>query len=260
MIFLSFFYIFQIKEKLAATGAINHTCQSTELLIPDPETPISERLEPLPRKSSKKSVQEEERLLSTIAAREEQSIAFQTRVLEMLAPTKANERTTYADWAKEVMINIHPSLWLRFQRECTNLLYTYQEKTEDLLRPKVAQQQQFAFTPQPPIQRFPRSDSGLSLNNMWQPPPNQWPTSTSIQPTMSGWGSQNSPWVQAQVTDNQHLMTTSSGPLPTMLPMGSSCCADSQPEQQVFSLGKVIRETIGTPESLSECDVTTQSE
>ena len=83
--------------------------------------------------STKKAIQEEERLLSDIVSRGEQSMSFQSKVLEMLAPPKAKERTVYADWAKEVIIGLHPSLWLKFQRECSNLLYSYQEKSAQLL-------------------------------------------------------------------------------------------------------------------------------
>ena len=238
-----------IKQKLEARGAVDNTDQCTEALSTDPETTATERLEPPPRKSARKSTQEEERLLNSIATREEQSIAFQTRVLEMLAPAKATERTTYADWAKEVMISIHPSLWLRFQRECSNLLYTYQEKSEEMLRPQAAQH--FAFPSQPQFQTFQRTDNTSSLNSMWQPPPHQWPS--SVQPT-SVWGSQNSAWVQAQMTDNQQVITTSTGPSPT--PLSTANC-DNPPSQQTLSLGKVIRETIGTD---YECSVTTQSE
>lgn len=62
-------------------------------------------------------------------------MAFQTKVLEMLAPPNKTERTAYSDWTKEMMINLHPSLWLKFQREFINMLYTYKEKSEELLYP-----------------------------------------------------------------------------------------------------------------------------
>lgn len=41
------------------------------------------------------------------------------------------------------MIILHPSLWLKFQREFINKLYTYKEKSEELLYP-VANQQLFS--------------------------------------------------------------------------------------------------------------------
>ncbi|WAR19145.1 LOW QUALITY PROTEIN: hypothetical protein MAR_000983 [Mya arenaria] len=53
--------------------------------------------------------QEEKRLLSNIAEREEQFIAFETKELALLASSNFTERTRYADWAKEVMVNIHPA-------------------------------------------------------------------------------------------------------------------------------------------------------
>lgn len=70
-------------------------------------------------------------------------MVFQTKVLEMLAPPNTTERTAYADWTKEMMINLHPSLWLKFQREFINKLYTYKEKSKELLYP-VANQQLFS--------------------------------------------------------------------------------------------------------------------
>lgn len=56
-------------------------------------------------------------------------MAFQTKDSEMLAPLNATQSTAYADWTKEVMDNLLPSL-----------LYTYQEKSEDLLHPFANQQ------------------------------------------------------------------------------------------------------------------------
>ena len=95
------------------------------------------------RTSTKNDIQEEERLLSEIVSRGEQSMSFQSKVLEMLAPVKATEKTAYADLAKKVMVGLHPLLWLQFQRECSNLLYTYQEKTAQLLHSVTQQQQQY---------------------------------------------------------------------------------------------------------------------
>ena len=47
-----------------------------------------------------------------------ESIAFQSKVLDMWAPPKVTEKTVYTDWAKEVVMSMHPSLRLKFQEEC----------------------------------------------------------------------------------------------------------------------------------------------
>lgn len=115
----------QMKDKVSAASSVEDVNYELEK-PPEAETTFRQRLEPLPSVSNnKKAIQEEKRLLSNIANRGEQSMAFQTKVLEMLAPQKTTERTANADWTREVMVNLHPSLWLKFHRECTNLLYTY---------------------------------------------------------------------------------------------------------------------------------------
>lgn len=135
----------RMKERISAASSVEDVNDELEK-PPEAETTSRQRLEPLPSVSNnKKAFQEEKRLLSNIANRGEQSMAFQTKFLEMLAPPKTTERTAYANWTNEVMVNLHPSLWLKFQMECTNLLYTYQEKSEELLHP-VANQQFFSTT------------------------------------------------------------------------------------------------------------------
>ena len=62
--------------------------------------------------------------------------AFQAKVLEMMAPPKVTERTAFADWAKKVMVSL---LWLKFQKQCSNMLYPYQEQISELLHPVVQQ-------------------------------------------------------------------------------------------------------------------------
>ena len=171
----------QLKEKIAGAASVEMVDvdddQSEAGVVrveTATETTSRQRLEPLAQRSSsassnKKASQNEERLLSDIATKGEQSIALQSKVLEMLAPPKATERSTYADWAKEVMIGLHPSLWLQFQRECSNLLYTYQEKSGELLHP-VAQQQQYPAEqhPQQQYQAYSSTPSRtLSSSAMW---------------------------------------------------------------------------------------------
>lgn len=203
-------------------------------------------------------------MLSNIAAREEQSIAFQTKVLEMLAPSKATERTRYADWAKEVMVSLHPSLWLKFQRECSNLLYTYQEKSEELLHPVTQQQLYPAQQPQYSTQHHqyqfhPRVASGTSSPSiMWQPPPQQWPT--TVQQNMSVWGSQNSAWVQGQMTELQPMTTVVREPSPAALSTRPTTSTVTQSVEPPLSLSKIIGDTIGIPDTSLESEIPTVTE
>ena len=84
----------QLKEKIAASMQI--VSEDAEDVNNDvrADTPTGtdtqQRLEPLARRSSisTKETQEDERLMSDIASRGEQSTAFQAKVLEMLAPPK----------------------------------------------------------------------------------------------------------------------------------------------------------------------------
>ena len=229
------------------------------------DTPIGtatqQRLEPLARRSSisTKKTQEEERLMSDIASRGEQSTAFQAKVLEMLAPPKVTERTAYADWAKEVMVSLHPSLWLKFQRECSNMLYSYQEQSVAFLHPVVqqqrypAQQQQQQQQQQHQHQQQLQQQQYQANYNTWQPPPQQWPA--SVQQGQSVWGSQDPAWVQSQVNPptGQQLI-----PLQTMqrvtetrrsTPSGlSPTAASSTPIHDVetsFNLSSLVRDTVG---------------
>lgn len=236
-----------MKDKIVAAASVEdvNDDQSQEPTETETETTSGQRLEPLSRKSSasstQKAIQEEERLLSNIATRGEQSIAFQTKVLEMLAPPKATERTAYADWAKEVMVSLHPSLWLKFQRECSNLLYTYQEKSEELLHPVAQQQyypaQQLQYSAQQQQQQqyqaYTSTSSGTSSSAMWQPPPKQWPA--TVQQNISVWGSQNPVWVQGQMTELQPMTTASSARATTSTP--------NQSEQPSFNLSNLVNES-----------------
>ena len=155
---------------------------------------------------------------------EEQSMSFQSKVLEMLAPPqKAMERTAYVDWAKEVMIGLHPSLWLKFQRECLNLLYTYQKKSAQLLHFVTQQyptQQQYSvhhYGTQQQSQAYRSvSPSTSTTSAAWQPPPHQWPA--VVQQGQSAWESQDPRWVQSQMnpSSGHHLIQLQPVPMPMM--------------------------------------------
>ncbi|XP_062588493.1 uncharacterized protein LOC134250156 [Saccostrea cucullata] len=94
-------------------------------------------------------------------------------------------------------------------------MYTYQEKSEELLNPVVHQQpysaHQLPFSP--PQQQFyafsrPSPCTG-STSALWQPPPPQWPT--TVQRNMSVWGSQSPAWVQTQMTELQPTTVVTQG-------------------------------------------------
>ena len=89
----------------------------------------SHHQEPRPRRPYRKRSD----LWVTSYQEESSQCHFSRRSWRCLLPSKGMERTAYVDWAKEVMIGLHPSLWLKFQREYLNLLYTYQEKSAQLL-------------------------------------------------------------------------------------------------------------------------------
>lgn len=99
-----------MEEKIAAVSPVNDVNDGSKKL-PYTEPTSPQQLESLPSVSNKKkTIQEEEQLLGNIANRGEESMAFQTKDLEMLAPLNATQSTAYADWTKEVMVNLLPSL------------------------------------------------------------------------------------------------------------------------------------------------------
>jgi len=124
-----------MKGKISASSSledVNDDVKSEDLIETNSDRSTPQRLDPLPMKAKRAA---REQLLRAMETREKQSMAFRTKVLEMVAPSKSTERTTYADWAKEVMVSLHPSLWFKFRWECTNLLYTsYQDKSEELFQ------------------------------------------------------------------------------------------------------------------------------
>jgi len=132
-----------MKEKISASSSlegVNDDVESEDPIETNSERSTPLRLAPLPMKATRAAHDDEEWLLRAMETREKQSMAFQTKVMEMLAPSKSTDRTAYADRAKEVMVSFHPSLWLKFRRECNNLLYTYHETSEELFQ-TIAQQQ-----------------------------------------------------------------------------------------------------------------------
>lgn len=73
-----------MKEKIFAISSLEDVNDEMEK-PPETETTSPQRLEPIPSVSNnKKAIQKDERRLSNIANRGEQSMAFQTKVLQML--------------------------------------------------------------------------------------------------------------------------------------------------------------------------------
>lgn len=81
----------QMRDKISAASSVEDVNDDLEK-PPEAETTSRQRLEPLPSVSNnKKAIQEEERLLSNIANRGEQSMAFQTKLsLRDVGTTKDN--------------------------------------------------------------------------------------------------------------------------------------------------------------------------
>lgn len=154
-------------------------------------------------------------------------------------------------------MGLHPSVWIKFQRECSNLLYTYQDKSEELCNP-VTQQPQFSLPQQhqQPYQFYPRATSThpSPTNIMWQSPPQQWPT--TVNQNVPVWGSQNSTFGQGQMAELQPMTTVIRGPSPAAVSTRSNSAKSGEP----FSLSKIISDTIGLPDTSLENSAAEQSE
>ena len=274
----------QLKEKITEAASVEvtntddeqpNTVQATGETS-DETVPHQRQDPPLRRSSSgtstKKAIQEEQQLLSDIVSRGEQSMSFQSKVLEMLAPPKATERTAYADWAKEVMVGLHPSLWLKFQRECSNLLYSYQEKSAQLLHSVAQQQPQYPDPQQYPTQQqysvhhYGTQQQSRAYHNVspststtsaaWQPPPHQWPA--VVQQGQSVWESQDPRWVQNQMntSSGHHLIQLQPVPLPTMAQRAAPATSStpSHDGEASFNLSSFVGDSIRASAGIDDCE------
>ena len=63
-----------------------------------------------------------------MSARIKASRQMQKKIITQSQPNDT-ERSTFGDWLKTGMKDIHPSLWRRFEREVSNVLWKYQEQS-----------------------------------------------------------------------------------------------------------------------------------
>ena len=81
-----------------------------------------------PNRSAARAQTDEDKLLATLEERGRQSMELQNKLINLIKPEKpANEREAYGDWAKSVMVGLHPTLWRQFQAEQSVLLARYLE-------------------------------------------------------------------------------------------------------------------------------------
>lgn len=199
----------QLKAKIAETAAVDDEIgeandDSTETADTTPKSSIDRPSRPSKGKAKSSSAADDvDELVRKMTERVESSRQLQERVLAM---PKVTERTTFGDFLKIGMQNIHPTLWRSFQRECTSMLWRYQDQSEQL-NPTPQ--------PQPPDSRQQSSQlhsplSQLSQSSqMWQPHPSQWPSDPI---PGSVWQSQSTEWMQ---TESQGQQFNSSHQPPT---------------------------------------------
>lgn len=145
------------------------------------------------------------------------------------------------------MIGLHPSLWLKFQRECSNLLYVYQEKNEELLRPAIRQQHHPTHQQQFPIQ-YPQQQYPTYPNVICQPPPpplnstsQQWPISIAhVVPTS---GSQDCTMSHSHLTQIQSKQRSAA--VRQDNPAAASSCSTPVCEGETsFNLSSLFKDNI----------------
>ena len=76
-----------------------------------------------PNRSAARAQADEDKLLATLEERGRQSMELHHKLINLMKP--ANEREAYGDWAKSVMVGLHPTLWRQFQAEQSALLARY---------------------------------------------------------------------------------------------------------------------------------------
>ena len=67
-----------------------------------------------------------------MSAKIKASRQMQEKIMGQSQPN-VTERSTFGDWLKTGMEVIHRSLWRRFEREVSNVLWKYQEQSEQLI-------------------------------------------------------------------------------------------------------------------------------
>ena len=146
-------------------------------------------------RSAARAQTDDDKLLATLEERGRQSMELQNKLINLIKPEKpANEREAYGDWAKSVMVGLHPTLWRQFQAEQSVLLARYLD-FDDRARGTEAQQ---------------LSQQKSQCDPQWQPAPQNWPQ-TVANPT-SVWNSRSTSWVQKAMNPGSSIATTISEP------------------------------------------------
>ena len=140
----------------------------------------------------------------------DKNLEVQSQILKLLqSQESANERTTYADWCKQVMVDLQPSLWRQFQQEQTNLILRYCRLNDHAQRssaPLPQQSTQQSSIPSP--QHSFTHPSTSQQQQQWQPPPPQWPLQVTPAPNVLH--SQSTDWVARQFQDGEVATYTTS--------------------------------------------------
>jgi hypothetical protein len=160
-----------------------------------------------PKRSAARAQADEDKLLATLEERGRQSMELQHKLINLIKPAKpANERETYGDWAKSVMVGLHPTVWRQFQAEQSALLARYLDLDDRARGTQAQQQTQQQFQQQTQQQ----SQQQSQCDPPWQPAPRNWPQSVA-NPT-SLWNSQSTSWVQTAMHPGTSTVTTTTEP------------------------------------------------
>ena len=216
------------------------------------------------RTSAKKCKEEEDKLLAALQKDKEKSINIQEKLLDLLKnPEQQTERTSYADWSRSVMVDLHPTIWRQFQEEHTALLQRYLRKNDvakQSAQPQVQQQHRVSVQQQQQHYQLPSTSqqqqqyqypSQHYQSSQWQPQPNQWPR--NVEGGISVWDSQSAEWVQKQMQPQTSTYTTlqtvttatTQSPTPTPTTMTST------PAQENSFLSSIPSVASGDPLSTS---------
>ena len=185
---------------------------TTPVTTPTPSEPTPVLLDVRPRRDGgRKDRAHEEQTLSKLNESRAQSIKLQSEFLTLMKTHKepTNERTTYGNWCKSVMIDLHYSLWRKFQQEQTQLILKYSELNDEAKRSSMPPPQQPRQAPIPQELHYPSTSTQQHPSQQWQPTPHHW--AVEVDPARSVCHSQEDDWIARQV----HPQYTTLQPVPT---------------------------------------------
>ena len=92
------------------------------------------------RGSAKKAKAREDAVLATLVGNKESNVDINTKLISMLNKP-VTERSRYIDWCNQIMTDMHPNLWRRFQDDMSPLMRRYMllDDAEKLRNPLVAE-------------------------------------------------------------------------------------------------------------------------